>query len=200
MKNVGIIIRENEFNDIKYIACKKDLFDFVNSFDVFIIGIPIDIGIEKILNVVKLCDGIILSGGKKPLENDFLLTDYLYKNNIPTLGICLGMQTMAEHFNNHYEEKIDNHNSKDEYVHNVIINKDSKLYKIIGKRKIKVNSRHNDYIPFTNLFISAYSDDGIIEAVEDSSKKFFIGVQWHPESLSDINSYLLIKAFVDSLN
>ena len=46
----------------------------------------------------------------------------------------------------------------------------------------------------------AYSEDGIIEALEDKTKKFFIGVQWHPESLlSDKYSIRLFDAFVESL-
>ena len=48
-------------------------------------------------------------------------------------------------------------------------------------------------------FISAVSKDGIIEGIEDNSKKFFLGVQWHPESLKDSNSYNLIKYFINSL-
>ncbi len=65
---------------------------------------------------------------------------------------------------------------------------------------IQVNSRHERYIPYTNLDISAYSDDGIPEAIENKNKKFFIGVQWHPESLiDDIYSKRLFNAFIDSL-
>ena len=59
------------------------------------------------------------------------------------------------------------------------------MYKIIGEETIKVNSRHMRQIPFTNLDGVAYSEDNILEAIEDKSKKFFLGIQWHPESLLD---------------
>ena len=52
----------------------------------------------------------------------------------------------------------------------------------------------------TNLFVSARSTDGIIEAVEDIKKDFFIGVQWHPESMTEYDklSRILWKEFFNS--
>ena len=92
------------------------------------------------------------------------------------------------------------HLSNNKYVHDINIDPLSKLYKIIKKDKIKVNSRHKDKIDNTSLEVVAYSSDGIIEAIEDKSKKFFIGVQWHPESLNDENSDMLFTSFFNSLN
>ena len=49
--------------------------------------------------------------------------------------------------------------------------------------------------------ISSYSDDFVIEGVEDKNKKFYVGVQWHPESMkNDINSRLLIEEFINKIN
>ena len=48
--------------------------------------------------------------------------------------------------------------------------------------------------------ISATSEDNIPEAIEDKNKRFFIGVQWHPESLvDDVYSNRLFTAFIGSL-
>lgn len=199
MKTIGIIIREFKRNDIPFICNRKDLFEVIDRFDVNVIAIPINISFDKILNAVKLCDGIILSGGPQFIENDFLLIEYLYKNDIPSLGICLGMQLMAEYFNNKAEEKVTGHNSVESYVHNIKIDKNSLLYSILKEEVIKVNSRHNDAIPYTSMDVTAYSEDGVIEAVEDKTKKFFIGVQWHPESTLDKYSLALFKSFVDKL-
>ena len=85
------------------------------------------------------------------------------------------------------------------YVHEVMINKNSKLYSIIGKDKIFVNSRHNYHVPLLDDYlISARSRDGLIEGVELKDKKFIIGVEWHPETNldKDINSRVLFKAFL----
>ena len=44
---------------------------------------------------IELCDGIILPGGEKTFEYDTYVVNYCIKNDIPILGICLGMQIMA---------------------------------------------------------------------------------------------------------
>ena len=76
---------------------------------------------------------------------------------------------------------IDNHKSKLNYVHEVKINKKSLLYKIIKRDKIMVNSRHNDYLINTDLNICGESD--VCEAIESKNRVFFLGVQWHPETM-----------------
>ena len=83
------------------------------------------------------------------------------------------------------------------YVHSVIIDKNSKLYSIIGDVEITVNSRHSYHVPeLDNTLVSARSSDGLIEGVELKDKNFILGVQWHPESnLEDKYSKKLFKAF-----
>ena len=64
---------------------------------------------------------------------------------------------------------------------------------------MKVNSRHKESIINPNLDITAISADGLIEALEDKNKKFFVGVQWHPESMTsyDILESRLFDYFVN---
>ncbi len=198
MNYIGIIGRKND-NKITF---NQEVINVINKYNCIPIGIIVDfdnepnIEFNKIKNIIDLCDGFILQGGSDYYDIDILITKYLYENNIPTLGICLGMQTMAMTFNGTMSE-INNHNSKNEYVHDIKINENSKLYNIIKKDKIFVNSRHNSYIVNTDLDISATNN--IIEAIEDKNKKFFIGVQWHPESIMDENSILLFNYFFLSI-
>lgn len=199
IKNVGIIIRNFEENSKKFLGVRKDLFNVFYKYNVNIIGIPIDNDFIKNKNILDLCDGVVLSGGDNFIEQDFLIVDYLYKKNIPTLGICLGMQSMAKHFSDQKEVLVFNHLSNDLYVHYININKNSLLYKILGKERILVNSRHKSAILFTNLDISARSDDGVIEAIENKKKKFFLGLEWHPESLNDENSKKIFDYFIMSI-
>lgn len=199
IKTVGIIIREFKENNIEFIGTRYDLFNSLYQFNVNLIGIPINIDYNKLIESVNLCDGIILSGGSKFDENDFKLIKYLVEKNIPTLGICLGMQSMAEYFNDKREIKVNNHYSTNKYVHKVKIKKGSRLYDILNKEEILVNSRHHTGIPYTNMLISAKSEDNIIEAVELSHLKYFIGLEWHPESINDNNSYLIFKSFINKL-
>lgn len=198
MHYIGIIGRRND-NKITF---NQEIINVIHKYNCIPIGIIVDfdnnpnIEFNKIKNIIDLCDGFILQGGSDYYDIDILITKYLYENNIPTLGICLGMQTMAMTFNGTMSE-IENHNSKNKYVHYIKINENSKLYNIIKKDKIFVNSRHNSYIINTDLDVSATNN--IIEAIEDKNKKFFIGVQWHPESIIDENSILLFNYFFLSI-
>jgi len=197
IKTIGVITRNFSENNKNFIGAREDLFKTLMNFDVCTLGIPISMDFKYIKKVVDKCDGIVLSGGDNFCENDFLLVDYLYKNDIPTLGICLGMQSMGEYFNDRNEIRVENHHSLDEYVHKIKIEKGSLLYKIIGKSEINVNSRHHNAITKPKLKISAISEDDIIEAVEDANKKFFLGVEWHPESLNDENTKKLFEYFIN---
>lgn len=199
MKTIGIILRPFSENQKLFMGTRKDLFDALSCKNVNVLGIPITNNFDNIINVVNMCDGIILSGGDKHIDTDYKLVKYLYQNNIPTLGICLGMQAMGKVFNNYQEIKVSNHYNTNKYSHQITIFKDTKLFNILQKQNIKVNSRHKDAIPSTNLKISAISEDGVIEAIEDTNKKFFIGVEWHPESLDDENSKKLFQEFINVL-
>jgi len=194
---IGIIARKNEN---KY-TFNEEIINIINKYNYIPLGIIIDFDnykFDKIKNLIDMCSGFILQGGNELYEVDMKICKYLYEKDIPTLGICLGMQTMGMTFNGIMKD-ITNHNSNNKYVHNININKNSKLFNILKKYNIKVNSRHNSYIYKTELQTSAYNN--IIEAIEDKNKKFFIGVQWHPESLiDDENSILLLESFFSSIN
>lgn len=197
IKTIGIILRNFSENNKNFIGVREELINTFYKYDVNIIGIPIGNDFNKTKELVKICNGVILSGGDYFLEQDFLLINYLYEENIPVLGICLGMQGIAKAFSNKNEININNHLSDEMYVHYININKDSLLYKIVGRECILVNSRHKSAIIDTHINVSALSDDGVIEAVEDKSKKFFLGLQWHPESLNDENSKKIFDYFIN---
>lgn len=139
---------------------------------------------EDLKKVIDICDGIICQGGDQFYDYDLKIINYCYKVNKPLLGICLGMQAMAYLFDGKLVNLPNlNHKNDNDYVHDINIKKDSKLYQILKREFIKVNSRHIQCIINTNLDVVAVSSDNIIEAVEDKNKLFFIGLQWHPESM-----------------
>lgn len=197
MKKIGIIVREFEENNKSFIGCRKDVLDVFLKYPVQIILIPIDLLWDQIIYLVQLCDGIVLTGGNHFVDNDFLLVQYLYKQDIPTLGICLGMQAMALSFGGYGEIKVGNNHYLKE--HAIVIKKNSLLYSILGVEQSVVNSRHKTGVQNTNLVVSARAFDGVIEAVEDKKKKFFLGLEWHPESLVNKKSDLIFEAFIKSL-
>ena len=156
---------------------------------------PIGKGLEKDYRIIILD----LPGFGKSSEPTYGYTIYDYdkyicryaiENDIPLLGICLGMQIMA----NSIELNKVNHNN---ITHKINTIGTSIISKIVGN--CYVNSRHNFHVTdIGNYKVSAYSEDGIIEAIEYPSKKFNVGVQWHPEDMIDfdVKQFNLFKEFI----
>ena len=112
------------------------------------------------------------------------------------------MQTIAYYKKDLILEKNDtfiNHDVDEGLAHSVTLDKNSKLYNVIGIEKFDVVSRHNQHVqPNPLLDIVAVSDDNIIEAIEMKNKTFCIGVQWHPDSMDDETSNRLFDSFLSS--
>lgn len=102
------------------------------------------------------------------------------------------MQELNVIFGGTLFQSIPNHNLKDQSNHMLNLEKDSFLHKIYKKDKIKVNSYHKQAIKDVapGFRIVARCDDGTIEGIE---KDNIIGVQWHPESVLDME---LFEGFV----
>lgn len=166
--------------------------------------------LKDLESILSFCDGFILPGGDTWYRLDEVVIDYAIRRDKPLLAICLGMQALSKVLSGEkrigYDNTIKNNTlinhlePNNNYVHSVIIDKNSKLYSIIGDEEITVNSRHSYHVPeLDNTLVSARSSDGLIEGVELKDKKFIIGVQWHPEfNLEDEHSKKLFKAFFDN--
>ena len=186
-------------------------------------GIPVIIpplaDTDVIINTLEMVDGLILSGGgdydpryadEEPdpklgeinEERDLpelFITRLAYNRQIPILGICRGIQTLAMALGGKVKQDITdiaaiNHSQKEDRnvaTHKVVIEKDSilsQLYTLNANHStLNVNSFHHQAVCDCGdkFSVVAKSEDGIIEAMESREFKSIIGVQWHPECLDD---------------
>ena len=169
---------------------------------------------DVIQSTLESVDALLLTGGgdfnplwtgEEPLpalhrvnrERDLpelLATRFAFNRQMPILGICRGIQTIAIALDGHvaqdmpHTDRLLKHSQdadREEPTHSVRILDGSVLHNIYGQDTIYVNSFHHQAIdrPGSRLRTSALAPDGTIEAVESSEHKAVLGVQWHPEWL-----------------
>ena len=127
---------------------------------------------------------------------ELLLAKLAYNRQIPILGICKGIQIIAaalggklyQDINTQVEGVCVKHSQdldRGTASHTVTIEPDTLLYNIFAETKgcLHVNSFHHQAVRQVpeGFRISAMSPDGVIEAIESTTFKSIIGVQWHPE-------------------
>lgn len=171
---------------------------------------------DVIANTLDHIDALLLSGGGdfNPLWADeqpsprlhsinaerdlaeLLTTRLAYNRQMPILGICRGIQTIAMALEGHVQQDITDNpqhikHSQDadrsEPTHTVTVTRDTILASIYDAEEFAVNSFHHQAVddPGCRLVATAYAEDGTIEAVESSEHKPIMGVQWHPEWLDE---------------
>ena len=186
---IGIIVRQSVSEKGHRISVVyDDLISAVRASG----GVPVMIPDSTIDTYFELCNGFILQGGDDISENNLTILAKLRDKNVPTLGICLGMQEMGFLTGGKLVD-VSGHNVG--FNHEINVFNDSLLYRILGKEKITVNSRHNSAIVSPKIKVAATALDGVIEAIYDDSLDFFLGVEWHPENM--YNSDVFAKKIFD---
>lgn len=201
MNLIGVIKRKEDNYLNNYIDALKKLKANVIIIENFIDEL-------NIFKKVKICSGILFTGGTSWELVDEKILKYCLDNNVPFLGICLGMQMIGNYFSKDHVLGMDKtvkiednkHYSNSKYTHDVIL-KNGILSDLFNTNKILVNSYHNYCVHDTqDKIIKGYCSDGVIEALEIPNLIFGVGVQWHPEKMIDYdeNSRKLIGKFIDS--
>jgi len=124
------------------------------------------------------------------------LLEAALERDIPVLGICGGMQLLAVLAGGRLVGEISeevpdafDHEQKippTEPRHPVKLVPGTILHRLALKEKIGVNSTHHQAVADPGrCTVSAWSIDGIIEAIEWPGKYWAVGVEWHPELLAD---------------
>ena len=188
-----------------------------------------------LMNTLDHIDALILSGGgdinplycgEEPVPGlrginserdlpELLITRLAYNRQMPMLGICRGIQTLAVALGGKVCQDISptpapspvgrgglvKHSQdadRSEPTHSVTISEGSTLFNIykdeqqrstfnVQRSTLYVNSFHHQAVsePGERFRVVATATDGIIEAIESSEYKSILGVQWHPECLGD---------------
>lgn len=180
---------------------------------------------DVIINTLDHIDALLLTGGgdynplwagqqPSPLLHginatrdlpELLITQLAFNRQIPMLGICRGLQTLALALGGAVAQDlsllpIDKHavvkHSQDADrslpTHQVELQAGSILASIYGQenkesKTLFVNSFHHQAVSQTGprFRVAALAPDGVIEALESNEMKPIMGVQWHPEWLAD---------------
>jgi putative glutamine amidotransferase len=137
------------------------------------------------------------------------------EDDLPVLGICRGEQvlnvvmggTLIQDIYSQYPTAIDHRESakrkiRDFLAHDIVIEQGSRLRGLVGEDRVWVNTSHHQAVDKVapGLVATAWSPDGIVEAVESPDHQFVVAVQCHPEVLWRKHAWAskLFQVFVDS--
>jgi putative glutamine amidotransferase len=127
-------------------------------------------------------------------ETDLLVLEEVEKRGLPLFAICFGMQalnvfrggTLVQDIPSQLPRAIKHQQGppRDRPSHRIRVEQGSLLSALAHEKGALVNSHHHQAVEKVgrDLAATAWTFDGLIEAVEDSRpERFAVGVQWHPE-------------------
>jgi len=181
---------------------------------------PAEDGIEETLDAL---DGVLFSGGGDldpgsygaeahektagvRAERDsaeLALLQAALARDMPVLAVCRGSQVLnvarGGDLVQHLPEVVGDEKHKERLGefsdHEVSVEADSRLGSIVGGRTAVKSSHHQGFGRIgKGLVTTARADDGTVEALEDPSRRFALGVLWHPEEGEDA---ALFRALVE---
>jgi putative glutamine amidotransferase len=181
-------------------------------------------GIEPVEDAADLVglDGLLLAGGSdvdpglyhapREAETDepdrvrdrleAALLDQALARDLPVLAICRGLQFLNVRLGGTLRQHIEGHKCpKIREAHAIAIAPASRLESILETRDYVVNSRHHQSAERLGqgLVATAVAPDGVVEALELPSRRFVLGVQWHPEARIDGPDARIFLAFLQAL-
>lgn len=151
--------------------------------------------------------------GMDSIETTIL--SWALEDDLPVLGICRGEQvlnvvmggTLIQDIYTQYPTTLDHRESfkrkiRDYLAHDIAIAQGSRLRELVAEDRVWVNTAHHQAIDEVapGLVATAWSPDGLVEAVESQDRRFVMAVQCHPEELWRKHAWArrLFKLFVDN--
>ncbi|MGI9076179.1 MAG: gamma-glutamyl-gamma-aminobutyrate hydrolase family protein [Gemmatimonadaceae bacterium] len=175
------------------------------------------LGVEAFGRMLESVDALVLTGGEDvdparyhavahPLlgptnaardATEIALVLAARARKLPVLAICRGIQllnvalggTLVQHLPAERPGSVDHdpRSSRHARVHNVVLDRGSRLAAALGETHIRVNSFHHQALDRVadGLSVVGRAPDGVIEGVEWSGDDWWaLAVQWHPEELT----------------
>ena len=175
---------------------------------------PTDDPSPDAVDVVARLDGLIIAGGADvdprrysedvPHERtadwredrdawEFALLDAARESQLPVLGICRGMQVMAVHAGGHLDQHVpdtlghEKHSPGGDVYGDVEISlvEGTQLEKVLVTGPTVRCHHHQAVLDHPGMIPAAHASDGMLEAIEDPERPFWLAVQWHPETQPD---------------
>jgi putative glutamine amidotransferase len=181
-------------------------------------------GLDETLDAL---DGLIFSGGsdldpelygQEPHPETFgvieqrdraelALVEAALARDMPVLAICRGSQVLnvarggdlVQHLPEIVGDEKHKHTPGTFADHDVTLEEGTRLAAVLGDRA-PVKSHHHQGFGRVGkgLRVAAHAEDGTVEAVEDPSQRFALGVLWHPEAGEDMKLFEgLVEAAAD---
>lgn len=160
-------------------------------------GVPLILPpvVSQIDHFLTICDGFVFTGGDDPQMEHWgiathecatpvaqerqefettLLTSLQERKSVPVFGVCLGMQWMGLIAGGTLEQDL----PEPQALHHI-----DGVHQIIGElgEGLVHSHHHQALVDVGTLSVVATAEDGVIEAVRDHSRAWYVGVQWHPE-------------------
>lgn len=128
---------------------------------------------------------------------DLTLMEKAVKARKPFLGICRGIQvlnvamggSLYQDLASQLRLPIAHAQTGVDRAHRASLVKESLIHSLIQADTVSVNSRHHQAVKgiAPELKVTAYSEDGLVEALEFKDGRPALAVQWHPENLAAEN-------------
>jgi putative glutamine amidotransferase len=177
-------------------------------------------GVEETLEAL---DGLVLSGGSDldpetyghdahpetqgviPHRDraELALLQGALERDMPVLAICRGSQVLnvalggdlVQHLPEVVGDEKHKHTPGVFADHDVELRPDSRVGTLLGDRAPVKSHHHQGFGRLGEGLVEAgWAEDGTIEAVEDPSKRFALGVLWHPEAGEDMKLFEALVA------